>query len=55
MANRSCHNGKAAIRVIRTTRPAAKSKRLYAEYCRQCRRLYPALREEFARIAELGD
>ena len=46
---------KAAIRVTRTIRPAAKSKRLYAEYYRQYRRLYPALREEFARIAELGE
>jgi len=46
---------KAVIHVTRTIRPAAKSKRLYAEYYSQYRRLYPALREEFARIAELGE
>ena len=43
---------KACIRITRTIRPDARRKKLYAEYYRQYRRLYPALKDEFARIAE---
>jgi len=44
---------KAGIRVTRTIKPTARAKRLYAAYYEQFRRLYPALKDEFARIAEL--
>ncbi|HET6429649.1 MAG TPA: xylulokinase [Phycisphaerae bacterium] len=45
---------KAAIKITRTIKPDAKAKRLYARYYEQYRRLYPALKEEFARIARLA-
>jgi xylulokinase len=44
---------KAAISITRTIKPDRKAKRLYAEHYQQYRRLYPALKDEFARIAEL--
>jgi len=44
----------AAIKITRTIKPDAKTKRLYASYYDQYRRLYPALKEEFARIARLA-
>ena len=44
---------KQAIRVTRTVRPNPRMKKLYARYYAQYRRLYPALKEQFARIAEL--
>jgi len=43
----------AGIAVRKTIRPDGKSKKLYAKFFRQYDRLYPALREEFARIAEM--
>ena len=43
----------AGIRLTRTIKPRAASKKHYAELYAQYRRLYPALKEEFARIAEL--
>ena len=43
----------AAIKVTRTIRPLAGSKRRYAKLYGQYVRLYPALKDEFARIAEL--
>ena len=46
---------KAGIRVVRTVKPTAAGKKLYAQYYRQFRRLYPALKDEFARIAELPE
>jgi xylulokinase len=45
---------KAGISVTRTIRPAAKAKRRYAELYGEYVRLYPALKEEFQRIAELS-
>ena len=42
-----------AIKVTRTIKPDAKSKRLYAKLHAQYDRLYPALKEEFAQIANL--
>ena len=45
---------RAAISVTRTVKPDPKAKRLYAQYYEQYRRLYPALKEEFARIAALA-
>ncbi len=44
---------KAGIKVTRTIKPQPQLKRLYAKYYQQYRRLYPALKDEFARIAEL--
>lgn len=44
----------AAIRITRTIQPQAKAKKLYQKLHAQYARLYPALKEEFARIAELG-
>ncbi len=44
---------KAGIKVTRTIKPNPKSKRFYAKYHEQYRRLYPALKDEFAQIAEL--
>jgi len=44
---------KQAISVTRTIRPTAKAKRLYAKHYAQYRRLYPALKPEFAEIAKL--
>jgi xylulokinase len=44
---------KAAISVTRTIKPDAKAKRLYARLHEQYQRLYPTLKDEFARIAEL--
>jgi len=41
------------IKVTRTIKPNTKNKRLYARYYDQYRRLYPTLKEEFARIAGL--
>jgi xylulokinase len=41
----------AAIRVTRAIRPDPKAKRLYRELHEQYDRLYPALKEEFGRIA----
>jgi len=46
---------KAGIRIMHTIKPTPRSKRLYAKYYRQYRRLYPALKEEFVRMAELAD
>ena len=45
---------KAAISVTRTIKPSPKAKRLYAEYYEQYRRLYPALKDQFAHIAALA-
>jgi len=42
-----------AISITRTIRPEGKMKALYAKYHAQYRRLYPALKDEFARIAAL--
>jgi xylulokinase len=42
-----------AISITRTIRPRPRFKRLYAEYYEQYRKLYPALKEQFATIAEL--
>ena len=44
----------AGIRVTRTIRPNARSRRFYAQQYAQYRRLYPALAGEFTRIAELS-
>ncbi len=44
---------KAGIKVTRTIKPNPKSKRFYAKYHEQYRRLYPALKDQFAQIAEL--
>ena len=44
---------KACIRVTRTIRPRPKAKRLYKDLHAQYVRLYPALKDQFARIAEL--
>ena len=44
---------KAAIKITRTVKPNAKTKKLYAQYYAEYRRLYPALKDEFARIARL--
>jgi len=43
-----------AVRITRTIRPNPRAKKLYAEYYAQYRRLYPALKNEFARIAALS-
>ncbi len=43
----------AGIRVIRTIKPNPKARRFYAKYFEQYRRLYPALKDQFARIAAL--
>jgi len=43
----------AGINVVRTIRPNAKAKKLYAQYYAQYRRLYPALKDQFAAIAAL--
>jgi xylulokinase len=45
----------AAIRIVRTVRPQVKLKKLYARHYEQYRRLYPALKDEFAHIASLGE
>jgi xylulokinase len=42
-----------AISVARTIKPNAKAKRLYKAYYQQYTRLYPALAESFAQIADL--
>jgi xylulokinase len=44
---------KSAIKVTRTIKPTAKARRLYARYYGQYRRLYPALKDQFAQIAKL--
>lgn len=44
---------KACIKVTRTIKPDAKGKRVYKKLHAQYVRLYPALKDEFARIAEL--
>ena len=46
----ACH---AAIKITRTIKPRPKLRKLYAEYYRQYRKLYPALKDQFAAIAEL--
>jgi len=46
----ACREG---IRITRTIRPRAEAARRYARLYAQYRRLYPALREEFARIGKL--
>jgi len=46
---------RAGIRITRTIKPNAKSKKLYAAYYAQYRRLYPALEAEFPRIAALAE
>jgi len=45
---------RAGIRVTRTIRPSAALRRRYADLYAQYRRLYPALKTEFARIAGLA-
>ncbi len=45
---------KAGIKITRTIKPDLKTKRLYAKHYKQYCRLYPALKEEFAQIAELN-
>jgi len=42
---------RAAISVTRTIKPTPKAKRLYAKHYAQFRRLYPALKDQFAQIA----
>ncbi|HOD80027.1 MAG TPA: xylulokinase [Phycisphaerae bacterium] len=44
---------KAGISITRTIKPDAKSRKLYAQYYTQYRRLYPALKQEFALLAGL--
>jgi len=44
----------ACIKVTRTIKPDPKSKRIYKKLYAQYVRLYPALKDEFARIAALG-
>jgi len=44
---------KRAIKITRTIRPTPRAKRLYAKYFDQYRKLYPALKDSFANIAEL--
>jgi len=44
---------KAGISITRTIKPITANKRLYAKYYAQYRRLYPALKDQFAAIAEL--
>ena len=44
---------KAAIEVTRTIKPAAAAKRRYAKLHEQYDRFYPALKKEFARLAQL--
>ncbi len=44
---------KAGIEITRTIKPQARLKKLYARHYEQYRRLYPALKGEFAAIAEL--
>ena len=41
-------------KIAGTIRPNARARRFYADQYAQYRRLYPALKPEFARIAELG-
>ena len=45
---------KACIKVVRTIKPDAKGKRAYKKLYDQYVRLYPALKDEFPGIAELG-
>ena len=45
---------RAGIRVTQTIRPSPARRRFYAERYAQFRRLYPALKDEFAAIAALG-
>ena len=42
-----------AISITRTVKPSAQARKLYAKYYQEYRRLYPALKEEFAQIARL--
>jgi len=44
---------KAGIKITRTIKPTAAAKRLYAKCYAQYRRLYPALKDQFAAIADL--
>ncbi|MCK4626091.1 MAG: xylulokinase, partial [Phycisphaerae bacterium] len=43
----------AIVKTTRTIKPDPAAKRAYARYYKQYRRLYPALKEEFPRIAKL--
>ena len=43
----------AIIKITRTIKPGPAAKKAYARYYRQYRRLYPALKGQFPRIAEL--
>ena len=43
-----------AIKVIRTIKPTAAGKKLYAKLYAQYVKLYPALKDEFAMIAQMG-
>ncbi len=45
---------RAGIKITRTIKPNARTKRFYAKCGEQYRRLYPALKDEFARIAEVA-
>jgi xylulokinase len=45
---------RAAIKVTRTIEPKPKAKRAYAKLYAQYRRLYPALKAEFPRLAALS-
>ncbi|MHC4982469.1 MAG: xylulokinase [Planctomycetota bacterium] len=45
---------KAGIKVMRTIKPKPKSRKHYAKLYAQYRRLYPALKAEFPRLAELS-
>ncbi|HUS47630.1 MAG TPA: xylulokinase [Phycisphaerae bacterium] len=45
---------KAGIKVVRTIRPKAKARKQYAALYQQYRRLYPALKAEFPRLAALS-
>jgi xylulokinase len=45
---------RAAIKVTRTIKPKPKAKSFYAKLYPQYRRLYPALKAEFPRLAELS-
>ncbi len=44
---------KAVVKTMRTIKPDPAARRAYARYYRQYRRLYPALKDEFFRIAKL--
>lgn len=46
---------KAAIQVVRTVKPAPRSVKTYAKLYDQYRRLYPALKGEFANIARIAE